>query len=208
MNELIAPELLRKLLRYEPETGKLFWLYRSREMFKKEQPFKSWNTRFCGKEALTSRNANGYMHGHVTSTKVLCHRVIWALVHNAWPNGEIDHINGIRDDNRIANLRVVTVSINQRNAKLKSHNTSGHVGVCRDESRDKWIASICVNGKRKTLGRFDKIEDAIKARKHGQSGLGFTDRHGKIDDMSGGAMQDRMWTLTPLGYRALKEANE
>lgn len=58
-------ETVRQLIRYEPDTGKLFWLERPREFFKTEASCKSWNKRFAGKEALISYDRDGYRVGGI-----------------------------------------------------------------------------------------------------------------------------------------------
>lgn len=79
------------------------------------------------------------------------------------PDGmEIDHINRIKDDNRIENLRVVT---KRQNCCNLSTNTSGIPGVIWCKQQKKWRARIWVNGKNKHLGLFENIEDAKVARK-------------------------------------------
>lgn len=176
-----TPEELRRLLRYEPETGRLFWLTRPREMFPDERAAKSWNTQNAHKEAFTSSNSRGYRQGSIHDRKYPAHRVVWALHHGEWPPEQIDHINGSRVDNRIENLRAVTATVNQRNKKMQSNNASGYNGVSWCKTYEKWLAYTMANGKRKNLGRFDNINDAVAARRLAEAGLGFTARHG-LDD--------------------------
>jgi len=83
------------------------------------------------------------------------------------PKLVIDHINGNPFDNRRANLRICTNTQNSRNCKLSKNNTSGYVGVRMTES-GKWHAQIMVNRKEINLGRYEKLEDAIKARREGE----------------------------------------
>lgn len=80
----------------------------------------------------------------------------------------IDHINRDRLDNRRSNLRVVDYSLNGFNKGKQSNNTSGHVGVSWEKKRNKWETHIKVNGKKKFLGYFDDIDDAIKVRKEAE----------------------------------------
>lgn len=80
-------------------------------------------------------------------------------------NFVIDHINRDRLDNRRSNLRVVDYSMNGFNKGKQSNNTSGHVGVSWEKRRNKWEAHIKINKKKKFLGYFDDIDDAIKARR-------------------------------------------
>jgi hypothetical protein len=174
--ELPTPEELRNLLRYEPETGKLYWLERPLEMFSDEWLGKSWNTRFAGREALTADNGHGYPFGTVNYNRLKAHRVIWAMVHGEWPKGEIDHINGQRDDNRLVNLRCVTRAENARNRARMKRNTSGRTGVYWQGRCGKWVASI--NGT--YLGIFERFEDAVAARERAEIEHGYHPNHDRI----------------------------
>lgn len=151
-------EELRKRLAYNPETGEIISLA-------------------TGKPVFTNVHHSGYLKGYALGKTMTAHRVAMALQLGYWPEGEIDHINGEKSDNRACNLRVVTKSENQRNSKRRSDNKSGHVGVYKKGKR--WSAYINKNGKRTYLGGFSNIEDAIEARKAAQKKLGgFSDRHG------------------------------
>lgn len=176
--DLPDPELLRKLLRYEPETGKLFWRKRPPEMFGRRANFLAWNKRWAGKAAFTAYR-QGYHQGRVLSQNLVAHRVIWALHTGAWPEHQIDHINGNRADNRWRNLRAVTSAENMRNKRQRSNNTSGVTGVSWAKEKRKWLADIRVNGKQIHIGRFDQKADAIAARKAAEKQYGFHPNHGR-----------------------------
>ena len=96
----IPASVLHELLRLDPDTGFLYWKYRSNGS-------KSWNNRFVGKPALTALNGKGYFHGMIFSKPVRAHQVVFAITHGRWPNGQVDHHNGDIRDNRPANLREV-----------------------------------------------------------------------------------------------------
>jgi|DEB0MinimDraft_6_1074348.scaffolds.fasta_scaffold138972_1 uncharacterized protein YeaC (DUF1315 family) len=152
--DLPSIDELRNKLRYDPDTGFLF-------------------SRKTKKQVFTNVHHSGYLKGAIGTRTFTAHRVAMAITLGEWPNGEVDHINGNRSDNRFKNLRVVTKSENQRNAKLRSDNTSGHVGVSK--KKDKWIAKI----KEKQIGTFKTKQQAIAARKAAEQQLGgFSDRHG------------------------------
>ena len=181
--ELPSPELLRKILRYEPETGKLFWRKRPVEMFSSgnrgaEAHCKSWNKRFAESEAFISVT-EGYRIGSIFNRKVFAHRVIWAMVHGEWPKGQMDHINHDRSDNRMENFRIVTNLENSRNASIGKSNTSGIVGVGWDTNKSKWRASIGIFRKNKHLGYFDCFTAAAAARKKAEIKYGFHENHGE-----------------------------
>lgn len=169
----------RQLLRYEPETGRLFWLERPREMFPAIHHWKTWNTRYAGTEAFPSTDAAGYRQGRIFDVQYRAHRVVWLIQTGNWPDGQIDHINGIRDDNRLSNLRVVSNIENGRNQSRYSTNTSGVTGVYWHRARQKWAAGIKINGRIKYLGLFNLIEDAAATRASSNLAHGFSERHGK-----------------------------
>lgn len=165
---LPSPEVLRQLLRYEPETGKLYWLPRTPDLFsgsadKAKQACASWNKRHAGTEALNGKTQWGYLAGSVFNTRLQSHRVIWAIMHGEWPQGLIDHINNDRADNRACNLRMATFAENSRNVQIHRDNTSGFKGVYRTDRGNRWRAHIRVNRKRISLGTYGTPEEAHAA---------------------------------------------
>jgi len=180
----ITVETLRELLDHDPATGELTWKVRDPKWFKgrrytAQDQANAWNAKKAGKPALTAVNNKGYKTGGIFRKPYKAHRVIWAMATGAWPESQIDHINGIRDDNRIENLRDVTNQENSRNRKLRNDNTSGHIGVSWDKQENKWRAFIHVNGKKKHLGFFIDKADAIAARKAAEIEHGFHSNHGR-----------------------------
>ena len=161
----ITPETLRQLLDYNAETGELTWRHRPTEFFPSVRVANSWNARYANASAFTSDDGRGYRQGAIFGKMFRAHRVVWALVTGKWPNGEIDHLNGQRADNRWTNLRDVSRSINNRNTKRHSHNTSGYSGVFFHEKTGRWRASIKADQKQIHLGCFGSKEDALVARK-------------------------------------------
>lgn len=164
----ITPEILRELLSYDPDTGKLYWKPRPAEMFResdlrtRNHSCNQWNGRYAGKEAFTAY-LHGYKQGRVLGRYASAHRVAWAIHHGEWPEGEIDHINMERDDNRIANLRLATSSNNHMNRGRQENNTSGVKGVYWQKARGKWMAQIQVAGKQIFLGRYATKSEAHAA---------------------------------------------
>lgn len=178
MSKDIEPEMLRHLLRYEPETGKLFWLPRTEETGGKR--FRQFNKQFAGKEALYGNSgSHGYRMGAIFNRQYLTHRVVWALVNGAWPS-RIDHINGDKTDNRIANLRVATASENARNCALSPRNKSGVVGVNWAKHAGKWRAAIYTKSGHRHLGYFSDIKSAADARKVAEREEGYHPNHGRL----------------------------
>lgn len=160
---LPIPQKLRELLRYDPDTGKLFWLPRPREMFTRDRLFVTWNKRFSGKEAFTATSRQGYKVGAVFDVVVAAHKVIWAMEKGYWPSQQIDHVSGQRSDNRIRNLREATSSQNSMNTKIRSDNTSGYRGVSFHKLTGKWVARIVANKSRFYLGMHPTAERASEA---------------------------------------------
>lgn len=160
--ELPTPEALRKLLKYEPETGKFYWKCGNR----------AW------KQAFTYINKLGYHVSNFNGYVVLGHRAAWAVHYGEWPN-VIDHINGDKTDNSILNLRNVTQAENTRNRAMDRRNKTGHIGVSYDDVRKKFTAYISRNGKRVSLGRFDALEDARSAREAAALAAGYPETHGR-----------------------------
>ena len=182
--DLPAPEEIRKLLRYEPDTGKLYWRERSAEFFKDgkysaERECRRWNARYAGEEAFTTGHGEGYRQGSIFSVMYLAHRVIWAIAHNEWPADQIDHINGVKNDNRIENLRAVTNGENSRNLPRRADNSSGVTGVTWHKKALKWTAQIAVNGRLLHLGRYAEKDDAVAARKAAEAKYNFHVNHGR-----------------------------
>lgn len=93
------------------------------------------------------------------------HRVIWLYVHGSFPNGYLDHINRIKTDNRIENLREVSKAQSRENIDIAHNNQCGLKGVWLHKQTKKWCASIGHKSKNIHLGSFISIEDAYKAYK-------------------------------------------
>jgi hypothetical protein len=144
-------DALKSLLRYDPETGLIYWIAKGGGMIKKK--------------AAGTLLSSGYIGIFIGSKRWQAHRIAWALHHGDWPKEQIDHINGIRTDNRACNLREATNSQNGKNLGLSKANKSGVKGVCFEQYTSRWKATIRVDGKSISLGRFGSIEDAVVARK-------------------------------------------
>lgn len=167
----VTPEDLKRLLRYEPDTGKLFWLPRPVEFFKDgvgrytaARAKSIFDTSFANMEALTARNPSGYARGNLFGRNLMAHRAAFCLMTGAWPENQIDHINGVRDDNRWANLREATNQQNQYNASSAKGSFSRFVGVSLCKRSLRWTAYICPDGTKIHLGNFRTEEDAARAR--------------------------------------------
>lgn len=149
----IPVEIVRKLLRYDPETGHLYW----RE---------SRGRIAAGMVAGTVKSDRGYISVRIDGVTYYGHRLAWALqTGKQVPDGrEIDHKDGSPSNNAWRNLRIASPIQNKRNMVPSSLNTSGTTGVTFRKSRNKWQAQMSVGNKLKYLGTFDTKEDAIAAR--------------------------------------------
>ena len=144
---MITQTDLHQLLKYNPTTGQFVWAVSRRSRY--------------GQKGSPAGNlhSSGYIHIRVSGQLYKAHRVAWCYVHGYWPAEQIDHINRVRHDNRIANLRLATPVENSRNRGL----INPHPGVTWDAVRNKWRVQRRVNGKVVSAGRYDTKEAAIAA---------------------------------------------
>lgn len=180
---MINVETLRTLIAYDADTGSLTWKLRSESLFidtgrGSVAAAKAWNNKWAGKPALNSLRSDGYFEGRVFRELVLAHRAIWALHYGEWPEFQIDHINHLRGDNRIANLRTVPNAVNAKNMSRRRTNTSGVQGVYWHSAANSWAACITVDGKTKHLGLFGSVASAAAARTRAEARHGYHPNHG------------------------------
>jgi hypothetical protein len=165
---ILSPEVLRQLLRYEPDTGKLFWLHRGPEWFidgrySAKASCEKWNNQYAGKEAFCTLK-DGYFSGEVMRKHAFAHRVAWAVYYGFWPDQFIDHIDGNRKNNKIANLRNATKAQNCQNRGASKASVSGLCGVSASRrKKNGWAAYIFREGKNVFLGNFSCKHDAAMA---------------------------------------------
>ena len=172
----LSQVVLHELLSYNQETGLFTWKKRERRWFNSDHEFGRWNTRYAEMPALTAK-IDGYPMGRIFKKPYKAHRVAFCMTHGYWPKF-VDHINGIRNDNRLCNLQEATKVDNGRNQKKNTRNTSGMTGVHWWKAGNVWRAQIGVNGNKIHLGAFDTKDEAIAARKAAEKMYGFSARHG------------------------------
>lgn len=157
-----TPKWLAKRLSYDAETGLLTWRERPAEDFKSAHDWIRWNGRYSGHLTGCLDRGNGYLRVRISGRNYFAHRVAWAIYYGRWPELHIDHLNGVKSDNRLSNLREVRHQVNIQNQhRPQKHNTSGYLGVSRDGKR--WRANIRLDGEKRHLGSFDTPEHAYEA---------------------------------------------
>lgn len=143
-------EMANHLFSLDPETGILYW----------KNPVRK---KFLGKPVGTVNNM-GYVVFSTLGAMRSAHRVVWLLTHGEWPAHDIDHINGIRSDNRPCNLRDVPRNKNNQNIrKPYGSSTTGLLGAFRVKGRPGFQSSIHVDGKTVYIGYFKTAEEAHEA---------------------------------------------
>ena len=179
-----SPSVLRQLIDYDPETGALVWRVRDVSFFTDGgksalHSMRVWNAIYANKPALSYKGLNGYFKGAILGKPYRAHRVAWAIYSGAWPENDIDHINGKRSDNRIANLRTATRQENSKNSAIGIKNTSGTIGVYWREDQSRWVAQVSINGKQKHIGYFKSKDEATQARAKASAEYGYHVNHGR-----------------------------
>lgn len=175
--QILPQDLLCSRLQYDSSTGILTWKPRPKTDFNDARSWNTWNSRYAGKRA-GNLQANGYRKVAIDGYPYVEHRLIWVMVYGESPL-HIDHQDGDRTNNILANLRSVTAAENHKNVRRKVSNSSGVTGVTWSRRRNKWRAYIRVNYVRTDLGEFSLIEDAIACRKAAERLHGFHENHGR-----------------------------
>lgn len=178
------PQVISIIFKYCHITGDVWWRKREPYMFSESGigavgNCKRWNTRFANKLALTAL-CEGYYRGTFLRTNITRHKVAWLIFHGKSPVGVIDHVDGNRLNNKIDNLRDVTMTENNKNKSISRNNTSNVTGVSFDKSRNKWVVGIGHDNKYIRIGRFDNYDDAVTARKKMEKSLGYHSNHGRV----------------------------
>lgn len=147
-SNILTQNQLHSLLAYDPDTGVLTWRKTNRR--------------------AGTKHYSGYRNVFVDGKCYIEHRVIWLYVHGEWPTCDIDHINRIRDDNRLANLRLTSRAENCQNQPIRKTNKSGKTGVYFHRVSKKWAAVINVNKQQLHLGTFNSRDEALEARRNAE----------------------------------------
>ena len=151
---MVDRDFFDRHLTYEPSSGILRW--------KRDETGYGSNGKVKSGHTAGYRSQIGYIYVTIGQIPYLGHRIAWILMTGSWPDHQIDHINGIRDDNRWENLRQASKRENQRNRRAQINNKLGLKGVTLARS-GRYRANICINGKQTSLGTFDTKEAAAAA---------------------------------------------
>lgn len=146
----ITADFVRQILHYDKNTGDFFWKISRGNQYTKP-----------GMKA-GFKDTYGHLGIEINGKRYLSHRLAWLYVFGHWPKNQIDHINRIRDDNKLSNLRDVEILENLQNKGNYKNNTSGYKGVVINKS-GKFIAQITNNGKSKYIGSYKTPQEASAA---------------------------------------------
>jgi len=161
-------KIVMERLSYDSRTGIFKWEIRASSHVPK------------GSRAGALHKQTGYVRIKILGRSYRAHRLAWLIVYGSFPPDQIDHINGVKHDNRIINLRAVTPAENNRNRAFDIRNKSGHIGISYNKKTNRWLARIGGNHKRVNLGSFDNLEDAIEARRIAEINYNYHPNHGRV----------------------------
>lgn len=162
---MITQNELKSILKYDAKSGLFTW--------------KMTKGRARKGNVAGNKHQSGYISIMYKGKAYQAHRLAWLYEYGEMPEGEIDHINQIKDDNRIDNLRDVDRATNAKNMPQLTTNKSGYTGISWSKSKKRWRATIGIEGKQFHLGYYAELEDAIKARRREEKFEEYSPIHGK-----------------------------
>jgi hypothetical protein len=153
--ELIA--YAKEHISYNPETGEFRWI--------KKPPMMNWKNRCNPGDLVGYIHSKGYRVATLKGKHIQLHRLAWIFIHGEIATETIDHINGVRHDNRICNLRLATRTQNAQNASARKKHGNRIKNVSWDSESGKWRVRVVKDGKRYHGGRFEDPNEAEKVAK-------------------------------------------
>ncbi|MGL9722000.1 HNH endonuclease [Symbiopectobacterium sp.] len=141
---------MKKILNYDPIEGVFTWAVKP-------------NRRIRIGDTAGTLHKHGYVYITINKKLYRAHRLAWFFFFGRWPEKEIDHINGVKNDNRISNLREATSSQNHQNEKIPKNNKSGVKGVFWSKKRKRYCAKCMVNRRGFYIGSFVDVPEAEEA---------------------------------------------
>lgn len=161
-------EELERLLHYDPNTGVFTWLVSPSRGVK------------VGDVAGT--NKEGYTLIRLNRKRYRSHRLAWLYMTGEWPKEHLDHINGVKDDNRWVNLREVTQQQNMFNKSSERNSSSKYKGVHFHKVSRKWQTKISINKKPVHVGLFETEEEAALA--YNEQAIKHHGKYAKLNEVS------------------------
>lgn len=155
---MITQDELKKYLSYEKDTGIFRWVNCN-------------GNRNDLKGKVAGAIIDRYLKIQILGKRYLAHRLAWIYVYGSLPNGEIDHINGNKFDNRIGNLRASTISQNRSNVGVRKDNSLGFKGISYVKTTGNYQVRLMVNKKRIQVGTFKNLDDAVIAHKEASKNM-------------------------------------
>lgn len=146
---MLTQEYLKEILDYDSKTGEFTWLKKGRGI-----PY--------GKIAGSVDKYTGYRYIRINGKNYAAHRLAWLYKFSVWPKNEIDHINQNRLDNRVENLRDVTIRENAHN-RVYYNDTNNLIGTYFNKYKNKWESSISINNKKYYIGKYNTKVEASEA---------------------------------------------
>lgn len=187
----ITPEMLRRLIDYDPETGEMRWRRLSAEVFDGVRRYrggadaraKEWNSRKAGQDVVIAMGGGSYgIMTRAFGVRINLHvtKVAFALAYGRWPKGTVSFADGDSANTSAKNMsdgHKHPTGLNPgtpKTSKPTVKNTSGRRGVDYVKPTGRWRVHIGVNGKKVYVGTFDTFEEAVSSREAAEKKYGYT----------------------------------